>query len=326
MVTYLIRRLLALATTLYVVVTLVFVMLRLSPGSPLYTLLGYSYNPETREAVAERLGLDDSLLVQYGDYLGRLFSGDLGASLFSGQPVRGTLLERLPVSLELALIAAVVWMTIGALVGALAALRRGSFFDGVARVVSVVALSVPSFWLGLACVLVFGVYLPGLLPVSGYVPPGDGLGAHLASLVLPASVLGLPAFAVVCRTLRGSLLEVLDRDYVTYAVTMGLSRRDLLRRVALRNAALPTVTVAGLMLGMLLSGAILVENVFAVPGIGQTMVSAFKQQDYPVATGCCLTVALLYLVTNLLVDLVQMAIDPRTRESTLAGRTEARLP
>lgn len=318
MVRYLIRRVLSLLATVFVVVSLVFFLLRLSPGSPLYTLLGYSYSEEGRAAVAERLGLNASIPEQYVRYLGRMFGGDLGQSVFSGQPVWTSLAQRVPVSLELAVLAGGVWMAIGVVAGCLAALRRGSFFDGFVRVFSVVALSVPSFWLGLACVLVFGVYITGVFPV-GYVPPDQGLGPHLASMALPSFVLGLPAFAVVARTLRGSLLETLDRDYVSFATSMGMRRRRVVRKVALRNAAIPTVTVMGLMLGMLLSGAILIENVFGIPGLGQLMVDSFRRQDYPVAAGCCLAVAVLYLFTNLLVDIAQMVIDPRIKESVLSG-------
>lgn len=317
MTSYLLRRLIALLTTVFVVVSLVFVLLRLSPGSPLYTLLGYSYSEEGRAAVAARLGLDASIPEQYVRYLGRLVTGDLGNSIFSDQPVGALVGERLPVSLELGLLAAGGWMLLGILAGAMAALRHGSLIDGFVRVASVVAMSVPSFWLGLVCVLVFGVYVVGVFPTDGYVPPGEGLVAHLSSLVLPAFVLGLPAFAVVARTLRASLLEVLDRDYVSFARAIGQPRGQLVRRIALRNAAVPVVTVMGLMLGMLVSGAVLVENVFGVPGIGQLMVDSFRRQDYPVAVGCCLAVALLYLVTNLLVDLAQFAIDPRVREGVL---------
>ncbi|WP_433360036.1 ABC transporter permease [Streptosporangium sp. CA-115845] len=306
-------------TTVFVVISLVFVLLRLSPGSPLYTLLGFSYNEEGRAAVAARLGLNASIPEQYARYLRQLVSGDLGTSVFSGQSVGDLIAQRLPVSLELGLIAGAVWMALGVLAGALAALRHHSPIDGFVRVTSVVALSLPSFWLGLVCVLVFGVYIPGVLPVSGYVPLAEGLGPHLRSLVLPAFVLGLPAFAVVARTFRASVLEVLDRDYVAFATSMGMPRRTLVARVALRNAAIPLVTVVGLMLGMLVSGAILVENVFGVPGLGQLMVDSFRRQDYPVAAGCCLAVAVLYLLTNLLVDIAQLAIDPRIRESVLNG-------
>ncbi|WP_433425959.1 ABC transporter permease [Microtetraspora malaysiensis] len=319
MVSYLLRRLIALVTTVFVVISLVFVLLRLSPGSPLYTLLGFSYSEEGRAAVAARLGLNASIPEQYAHYLAQLAGGDLGTSVFSGQSVRELVSQRLPVSLELGLVAGVVWMALGVLAGALAALRHGSPLDGLVRVASVVALSVPSFWLGLVCVLVFGVYFTGVLPVSGYVSLADGVVPHLRSLILPAFVLGLPAFAVVARTFRASLLEVLDRDYVSFATAMGMRRRKLVLRVALRNAAIPLVTVMGLMLGMLVSGAILVENVFGVPGIGQLMVDAFRRQDYPVAAGCCLAVALLYLLTNLLVDAAQLAIDPRIREGVLKG-------
>ncbi|MFF3669367.1 ABC transporter permease [Microtetraspora malaysiensis] len=319
MVSYLLRRLIALVTTVFVVISLVFVLLRLSPGSPLYTLLGFSYSEEGRAAVAARLGLNASIPEQYAHYLAQLAGGDLGTSVFSGQSVRELVSQRLPVSLELGLVAGVVWMALGVLAGALAALRHGSPLDGLVRVASVVALSVPSFWLGLVCVLVFGVYFTGVLPVGGYVSLADGVVPHLRSLILPAFVLGLPAFAVVARTFRASLLEVLDRDYVSFATAMGMRRRKLVLRVALRNAAIPLVTVMGLMLGMLVSGAILVENVFGVPGIGQLMVDAFRRQDYPVAAGCCLAVALLYLLTNLLVDAAQLAIDPRIREGVLKG-------
>ncbi len=318
MALYLIRRILSLLVTVFAVVSLVFFLLRLSPGSPLYTLLGYSYSEEGRAAVAERLGLNASIPEQYARYLGRMFSGDLGQSVFSGQPVWTSLAQRVPVSLELAVLVGGVWMAIGVVAGCLAALRRGSFFDGFVRVFSVVALSVPSFWLGLACVLVFGLHhrgLPGRLRAAG-AGPRTAPGLHGAAVLRPRPAAPSPWSPGRCAA----------RCWRRWTATTcpsrprwGRRRQRVVRKVALRNAAIPTVTVMGLMLGMLLSGAILIENVFGIPGLGQLMVDSFRRQDYPVAAGCCLAVAVLYLFTNLLVDIAQMVIDPHIKESVLSG-------
>ncbi|MDI2124970.1 ABC transporter permease [Yinghuangia seranimata] len=320
MLAFLARRLAGLALVMWLVTTLVFFLLRFSPGSPLFQMQGFSTSQESRDKLAEHLGLDDPLPVQYAHYLGRLLHGDLGRSIYNNRTVTSLITGPLAVTLELALVTALVWVAIGILLGALAAARPGGFLDGLVRVGSVVVVSIPSFWLGVVCVIVFGVRIPGVLPSSGWVPFGEDPVEHLRCLVLPVFVLGLGAGGIVARTMRASLADALRSDHVAYARAAGLPERTILWRVAARGALLPTTTVAGLMMGMLVSGTVLVESVFRIPGMGRLTVGAFAGQDYPLATGCSLTIALVFLLCNLVADLVQFRLDPRLRASLTRRR------
>ncbi|MFA1550286.1 ABC transporter permease [Actinomadura chokoriensis] len=319
MLRYLGRRVAGLALVLFVVLTLVFFMLRAAPGSPADAYLGMNPTPEKRAAVEHRFGLDQPIWTQYAKFVGNLLRGDLGDSLFSGRPVTGIIGDRLPVTLELGLLALLFWVVVGLAAGILAARRRDSFVDGAVRVFSVVALSIPSFWLGLVLVVVFGLYVRGVLPSSGWVAFGADPAGNLRSVVLPAFALGLGSSAVIARTLRGSLIETHRTDYVSFARAMGMSEGGILRRIALRNAIIPTATVIGMMVGLFISGTVLVENVFNVPGIGQTIVGAFRQHDYPLAIACTLVTAVVFLVANLIVDFLYFALDPRIRAGFLNG-------
>ncbi|MEU8802400.1 ABC transporter permease [Spirillospora sp. NPDC048819] len=319
MLRYLGRRIAGLAVVLFVVLTMVFFMLRAAPGSPADAYLGMNPTPEKRAAVEERFGLDEPIWTQYATFVGNLLRGDLGDSLFSDRPVTEIIGERLPVTLELGLLALLFWVVVGLAAGTLAARRRDSFTDGAVRVVSVIALSIPSFWLGLVLVVVFGLYIEGVLPSSGWVGFGADPVQNLRSVVLPGIALGLAAGAVIARTLRGSLIETQRTDYVSFARAMGMSERGIMRRIALRNAIIPTATVIGLMVGLFISGTVLVENIFNIPGIGQTIVGAFRQHDYPLAIGCTLVTAAVFLVANLAVDFLYFALDPRIRAGFLNG-------
>lgn len=313
MLSFIARRLAGLALVMWSVTTLVFLLLRFSPGSPLYSILGFSANKETRDRLANHLGLDDPLPVQYLRYLRQLAEGDLGTSMYNGHSVASLIGDRLAVTVELAVVTAVVWVGLGIVLGALAASRPGRFLDGAVRVGSVVVVSIPSFWLGVVCVIVFGVKIPGVLPSSGWVPFTQDPVEHVRCLVLPVFVLGLGAGGIVARTMRASLTDALRGDHVAYARASGLPERTVIWRVAARGALLPTTTVAGLMLGMLVSGTVLVETVFRIPGMGRLTVGAFQSQDYPLATGCSLTIALVFLLCNLAADVIQFRLDPRIR-------------
>jgi peptide/nickel transport system permease protein len=323
MLAFLARRLAGLVVVMWSVTTLVFFLLRLSPGSPLYSILGFSANAQTRDALAHRLGLDDPIPVQYVDYLARLVRGDLGNSIFSGRSVASLIGDRIVITLELAVVTAVVWVAVGIVLGVLAATHPGGPLDGAVRVGSVLIVSIPSFWLGVVCVIVFGVRIPGVLPSSGWVPLTEDPVEHVRCLVLPVLVLGLGAGGIVARTMRASLADALRDDHVAYARAAGLPERTIVWRVAARGALLPTTTVAGLMTGMLVSGTVLVETVFRIPGMGQLTVSAFQRQDYPVAAGCSLTIALVFLLCNLAVDVLQFGLDPRLRAGLVRSRVGA---
>ncbi|MEV0973507.1 ABC transporter permease [Microtetraspora glauca] len=319
MLRYVGRRVAGLALVLLIVLTLVFFMLRAAPGGPVDAYLGMNPTPEKRAEVEHRFGLDQPIWVQYAKFLGNLASGDLGNSLFSDRPVSAIIGERLPVTLELSLAAFLFWVVVGLAAGALAARRRDSFVDGLVRVGSVVALSIPSFWLALVLVVVFGLYIKGVLPSSGWVPFTEDPWENLRGVVLPAFALGLGSGAVIARTLRASMIETTRADYVSFARAMGMPERRVLRRITLRNAIIPTATVIGLMLGVFVSGTVLVENVFNIPGIGQTIVGAFRQHDYPLAIACTLITATVFLVANLVVDLLYFVLNPRIRAGFLNG-------
>ncbi|MFD1825469.1 MULTISPECIES: ABC transporter permease [Mumia] len=319
MLSYLMRRMGGAVIVLFLVLTLVFLMLHAAPGGPETAYLGNNPTPEKRAAVLEQLGLDRPLWAQYLTFVGNIVTFDLGESLTTQTPVSELLGDRMLVTLELGLTAFVIWTAIGMLLGALAGARRGGSLDAIVRVGSVIALSVPSFWLGLVLVLIFGLYLPGVLPSSGWATWGEGAGLHLQSMVLPAFTLGLAASAVIARTLRASMIEALDADHVRFGRAMGLRERTLLSRLALRNAVIPTVTVVGMMLGTFIGGAVLVENVFNVPGVGQLVVSSFLAHDYPVAIAATVWTAGAFLIATLVVDLLYFAIDPRIRAQFLGG-------
>ncbi|WP_110240466.1 ABC transporter permease [Nocardioides gilvus] len=321
MLSYAIRRAGGAAVVLLLVLTMVFLMLHAAPGGPETAYLGNNPTPEKRAAVLAQLGLDRPLWAQYLTFVGSILTLDLGSSLTTGTPVSELLADRMLVTLELGLVAFVVWTAIGMLAGALAAARRGRALDAVVRVGSVVALSVPSFWLGLILVLVFGLYVPGVLPSSGWATWDEGVGEHLRSIVLPAFTLGISAAGVIARTLRTSMIEALDADHVTFGRSLGLNERTILSRIALRNAVIPTVTVIGMMLGTFIGGAVLIENVFNVPGVGQLVVSSFLAHDYPVAIAATVWTAGTFLVATLVVDLLYFAIDPRIRAQFLERST-----
>ncbi|MEO6019673.1 MAG: ABC transporter permease [Knoellia sp.] len=318
---YIVRRVVGLGVVLMLVLTLSFFMLHAIPGGPENAYLGMNPSVEKREAVRHMLGLDQSLWSQYLGFLRGMFTFDFGTSLTTNSSVNDMLMARIPVTLELGLISFVVWTVIGLLLGAVAAVRKGTFVDGLVRVGSVVGLSVPSFWLGLVLVLTFGLYIPGVLPSSGWVPFSENPAQNLRTLVLPAFTLGIGSAAVIARTLRSSLIHEMESDHVAFARAMGLREWTVLQRLALRNAVIPTLTVVGMMLGSFIGGAVLIENVFNVPGLGQLIVSSFVSHDYPVAIAGTVWTASIFLITTLVVDLLYFAINPRIRAqfSTTGG-------
>lgn len=322
MTRYVLRRLVALLGTVLVAVTALFLLLHASSSSPVNSLPPQvAANPEARQAYLEERGLDGSLASQYVGYLGRLARGDLGESVYDGSSVWSAITTSAPVSLQLGLLAAVVAVIPGVAVGVAAARRHGRWPDGVARVGTLLAISVPSYWLAVLCIVLVGERAPDLVPgAGGFRTFSDDPVANLRSLLLPALVLGLSGFAMIARSLRAALIEVYDGDQVRFARAMGTSERDILRRIALRAAAPASITVLGLVVATLVSGTVLIEHVFQIPGMGQLMVTAFGRQDYDLALGTAIVTAVLFLTVNLLVDVAVHALDPRTRTGSGPAR------
>jgi peptide/nickel transport system permease protein len=293
-----------LVLTLLLVSLITFVMLRLMPGDPATVMAGDDATPEVIRDLRIKFGLDKPIVVQYGLYLEKAVTGDLGQSIRSRSPVIEEIAARLPNTLRLAALAVAVAFAIGVLLGVIAAMREGRWQDIAILVVALVGASAPSFWVGLLLVLVFAVQF-GLFPVSG--------NESLISIVLPAASLLPPSIAVIARLTRSTMLDVLGEDYVRTALSKGASRASVLWRHALRNALIPVVTMAGLEFARLLGGVIAVETIFAWPGVGKALVDAISSRDYPMVQGIVLAFAVIFALTNLVVDLVNGLIDPRVR-------------
>ena len=301
---FLFRRLLLTIPVLLGVATLVFSLIHLVPGDPVQAMLGESASPQDIADLRGRLGLDRPLYTQYGSFLAGLAKGDLGVSLRTNQPVAAAIAERLPATVELAFAAICVAVLIAIPLGILAAVRAGTRIDFAATTLALVGISMPNFWLGPLLAIVFSVVL-GWLPVSG-----RGTPAHL---VLPAITLGAPLAAVLARMTRASVLEELRELYVLAARARGVSRARAVLRHAFRNSLIPIVTVLGLQIGAVLTGAVITETIFAWPGVGRLLIQSISFRDYPLVQGCILLIAMTYVSMNLLTDVVYGFLDPRIR-------------
>jgi peptide/nickel transport system permease protein len=308
--TYVARRLLQAAVVLLGVSVIVFGLLQLVPGDPVRVALGTRFDQATYVALRERAGLDAPLAQQYLSYLGHALTGDLGVSFRTGQPVTEILLERLPATASLALTAVVIALLVAVPLGIVAAVRSGSLWDYGATGLSQVGVSLPDFWMGILFILLFASTL-GWLPPSGYVPFLESPGGWLEHVLMPAASVGLVSGAILTRFVRGAVLESLRRDYTRTARSKGLPEGVVVRRHVVRGALVPIVTVTGLQLASLLGGVIVIEVVFAWPGLGQMTLDAVRARDYPVVQGAVLLFATTFLVVNLLVDLLYAALDPR---------------
>jgi peptide/nickel transport system permease protein len=301
---YLIRRLLLTIPVLLGVATLVFSLIHFIPGDPAQAMLGEGAAPEEVAQLRARLGLDRPLLVQYGSFLQGLARGDLGVSLRNDQPVLQQILERMPATAELAFASMAVAVLIAVPLGIIAAVWRDTAVDYSAMTLSLVGISVPNFWLGPLLAIVFAVEL-GWLPVGG-----RGTVAHL---VLPAVTLGAALSAILARMTRASLLEELREPYVLAARAEGVSRARAILHHAFRNSLIPIVTILGLQFGVVLTGAVITETIFAWPGIGRLLIQSISFRDYPTVQGCVLLIAVTYVGVNLLTDLTYGFLDPRIR-------------
>jgi peptide/nickel transport system permease protein len=309
---YIARRLALLAPVMFIVATVGFVIIHLAPGDPAMVMLGPDASPERVQELRQQLGLDWPLLVQLGRWYARVLYADFGRSLFEGEPVTRVIAQRLEPTLLLTLLGLGVAVLIGLPAGILAALWPRSAIDRVLMGTALLGVSMPGFWLGLNLILLFSLYL-GLLPVSGYVPLRESWSEALRSLVLPALTLGLGGSGLIARMTRAQMLEVLVQDFVRTARAKGLGEWHVIMRHVLRNALVLIVTVVGLSIGTLLAGAITVETVFAVPGVGLLVISSVLRRDFPVIQGVLLFTAAVYVLVNLLVDLIYLYLDPRIK-------------
>jgi peptide/nickel transport system permease protein len=315
---YLLRRLWQSALTLVLATIVVFLGVRALPGDPALAFAGEERDPASLAAIRAQYGFDDPLVVQYGTFVANSLQGDLGRSTRTDIPVTEMLGAALPVTLELAVLSLAVAIVIGVGAGVLAAVRQGRPAEWAANAVALLGLSVPNFWLGLILILYLAVGA-GLFPASGYVPFTEDPLANLHHLVLPALVLGTGLAAVVMRQTRSSMLEALGADYIRTARAKGLGPRALIGRHALRNSLVVVVTIVGLQLGGLISGAVVTERIFGLPGFGKMTLDAVFQRDYPVIQGVVLVTASAYIIVNFLVDLAYSLIDPRIRVSGAAA-------
>jgi len=312
MFTYFVRRLVSLVPTLVFVSMLIFGLQQLLPGDPAQMLAGEDQRPEVIEHYRQKLHLDEPLPVQYGYWMSGVLRGDLGESVRTQLPVLELILQKLPVTVELALLSMLIALVISIPTGVISAVKRGSAWDHGATVFALSGLSMPNFWLGIMMILLFSVEL-GWLPASGYVSPFEDFGANLAAMIMPAFVLGTGISAVLMRHTRSSMLQVLAADYVRTARAKGLSEKVVVLKHALRNALTPVITLGALELGTLLSGAVLTEQVFTIPGFGKLIIDAVFNRDYAVVQGVVLVTATAYILLNLMADMAYFVFNPRLR-------------
>ena len=312
MVDFLLKRLAAIIPTLFFVSVLIFGLQQLLPGDPAIAMAGEERDPAVISYLRAKFHLDDPLPVRYGYWLKGVVQGDLGDSVRIQRPVTELILEKLPVTIELAFLAMIIALAIGITAGVVSAVFKDTPLDYAANIFALWGISTPNFWLGILLILLFAVQL-GWLPASGYVSPFEDLRANLAAMIMPAFVLGNAFAAVLMRHTRSAMLQVLSADYVRTARAKGLDERVVILHHALRNALTPVITLGALQLGELLSGAVLTEQVFSIPGFGKLIVDAVFNRDYSVVQGVVLFTATVYISLNLLADLAYFLINPRMR-------------
>ena len=312
MLNYLLQRLALIVPTLFFVSVLIFGLQQLLPGDPAIALAGEDRDPNVVAFLRAKFHLDEPLPVRYGYWLSGVLHGDLGDSVRIQKPVSELIVEKLPVTLQLATMAMLVALLIGITAGVISAVKKDTWWDYGANVFALWGLSTPNFWLGILLILLFAVQL-GWLPASGYVSPFEDLKGNLASMIMPAFVLGNAFAAVLMRHTRSAMLQVLSSDYVRTARAKGLEERVVVLKHALRNALIPVITLGALGLGELLGGAVLTEQVFSIPGFGKLIVDAVFNRDYSVVQGVVLCTATAYLALNLLADLAYYLVNPRMR-------------
>jgi peptide/nickel transport system permease protein len=310
---YVTRRLIHAVFVIWGCATLVFFLLRMIPGDPVIQMLGPEYTPEAAVALRHKLGLDEPLLTQYARWMSNVARGDLGGSIASGETVADAIKAGVPKTASLTLVSFLIASCIAVPAGIVAALHRNRPVDYVASFIAFIGVSMPSFWFGIILILVFAVRLKWL-PAIGYAEIADkGVGEWLKRLILPGLAIGAGYAAILMRFVRAGLLEVLSSDYVRTARAKGVHERAVIVRHALRNALIPVVTVAGIQLALLLSGAVVIETVFSIRGLGRILVGAIFDRDYPIVQGVILLISVVFVLANLIVDVLYTFLDPRIR-------------
>ena len=314
MLRYILRRALIAVPTLVLVSVFVFTLQKLLPGDPVLAMAGEDRDPATLEFLREKYRLNDPIPVQYITWLGDVLRGDLGVSLRTGLPVTELIAQKLPVTIQLAVMSMFWAMLIGIPMGIVSAVRKGTWADWLANIVALSGLSVPNFWLGIMLILLVSVNL-GWLPASGYESPFVDFWRSMQTMLMPSLVLGTGLAAALMRHTRSAMLGVLQSDYIRTARAKGLAERRVILRHAFRNALLPVVTLSALLFGELLAGAVLTEQIFTIPGFGKLIVDAVFNRDYAVVQGVVLVTAVGFIVMNLLADVLYVLLNPRMRDA-----------
>jgi len=307
MMRYMARRIVLLLPVLLGISIFIFSLIRFAPGDPIHAALGMDYDPEVARQMEHELGLDLPVVQQYFWWLGKVVRGDLGRSIVAGETVQDLILDRLPHTMVLAFASMAVALVIAVPLGIVSAVSKDSPVDNLSRILAMVGISMPVFWLGILLMIAFSLKLR-------WFPPGGSLGQYgWKALVLPSISLGTSFAALITRMVRSSMLEVLLEDYVRTARAKGLKRRMIYLRHAFRNSMIPVITVVGMQFGLILGGAVLTETIFNMPGLGRLLVEAVNRRDYPLIQGVVLVISLTFVLVNLLVDATYMLIDPRIR-------------
>jgi peptide/nickel transport system permease protein len=310
---YIIRRLIHSVIIIWGVATLVFFLLRAIPGDPVLNMLGPEYTPEAAEALRHKLGLDENVFVQYVRWVGDIVRGDLGTSITGVESVSGAIASGLPKTMSISIVAFIISLLIAVPAGILSALKRNTPIDFLVSIFAFLGVSMPSFWFGIILILVFAVNL-GWLPSLGYRSLSeDGFVTWFKHLLLPALAIGPGYAAILTRFIRAGLLEAMSSDYIRTARAKGLSERRVVISHGLRNSMIPVVTIAGIQVALLLSGTVIIETVFSIRGIGRLLVGAIFDKDYPMVQGAILVVALIFVMANLIVDILYTFLDPRIK-------------
>ena len=311
---YVARRLFGMIPVAFLITVIAFGLLYLLPGDPAMAILGEERvgNKAAYQALRTQMGLDDPIYVQYGRWLANLLHGDMGTSIRTNEPIADMVTRRLPVTIELGILAALLGAAIALPVAVISAVRPGSKLDILGTLFAMGGVAMPSFWLGILLIFLLSLWLR-LLPPSGYVSPLDDFGANLKMMIMPCIAMGTSLAAVIMRQARSALIEVLGEDYITTARSKGLKEKAVVGRHALKNALIPVVTVIGLQVGHILGGAVVTETVFAVPGLGRLLVDSIFFRDYPVVQAAVLIMALGVLVSSLATDLLYAYLDPKIK-------------
>jgi peptide/nickel transport system permease protein len=309
---YIVRRVLLSIIVLLLITIMAFFLLHIMPGDPAMIMLGMDVSQERIDALRKELWLDRPLVVQYVHWLFNAIHGDLGKSVIYREDATGIIADRLPVTIHLSLLSLVLSTFVGITAGIICAVRRGSFLDAVITLLANIGIAIPIFWLGILGIYALGLHL-GWLPIQGYTSPFDDLWLSIKKAIMPVICLAIPAIAVLARQTRSSMLEVVRQDYIRTAWSKGLQEQGVVLRHALKNALIPVVTVLGIQLRTLVGGAVLVEKVFNIPGMGRLLVDSVLNKDFIIVQACTLIIAAVVLLANLLVDISYGWLDPRIR-------------